>query len=558
MPALSAGRGIRQSTISVVSAFVVVGITVLLVTSVLMVHDSTKRAQVAGARQVELTSLASTLLDVTGRLQDKARTFAVSNNFTYLTDYWNEIDTTKTREMTVTRLRQLGADAEEIALLDDAITDSNALMQAEVHSMRLVLEALHTKVDEMPAKVAAYQLSADEMALSPNEMFSYARTVLFDYEYLVNSDKLQTSLASFNALLSERAQAAVDAARNRTSTTVGIMAVLAGAIPLVVGLVLGLFHFLVSRVLTRYTRDLRSHDGTHLGFRLAVGGTREMRSLAGVVNSQFGHVESLVRTIASSADSLDGSSARLSSISSQIATSAEEASSAAGVVAQSAGQISRHVQAVAAGTEEMGGSIGQIARSAHDAVKVAGMAASMAASAEGTVRGLSSSSAEIGSVVKVITAIAEQTNLLALNATIEAARAGEAGRGFAVVASEVKDLARQTASATEDIARKVDAIQADSNGTVSIIEEISQVIGQVNDYQAAIAAAVEQQTVTTQESSRSIADAATGSAEIAANIASVAEAAQATTSGVIEAESAATELAQMSSELSALVGRYTY
>ena len=177
----------------------------------------------------------------------------------------------------------------------------------------------------------------------------------------------------------------------------------------------------------------------------------------------------------------------------------------AGVVSGAADEVSRNVQTVAAGAEEMGASIREIAHSANEAARVA-VAGGRPWSTRPTRPSPSSapSSQEIGNVVKVITSIAEQTNLLALNATIEAARAGEAGKGFAVVANEVKELAQETARATEDIARRVEAIQADTTGAVEAIGEISTIITSINDYQLTIASAVEEQTATTNEMSRNV------------------------------------------------------
>jgi methyl-accepting chemotaxis protein len=169
---------------------------------------------------------------------------------------------------------------------------------------------------------------------------------------------------------------------------------------------------------------------------------------------------------------------------------------------------------------------------------------------------LGDSSAEIGQVIKVITSIAQQTNLLALNATIEAARAGEAGKGFAVVANEVKELAKETAKATEDISRKIEAIQADTRAAVDAIGTISSVINEINNISSTIATAVEEQNTTTNEMSRNVGEAAQGSGEITKNIAGVAEASQNTARGARDTQNAVQQLVEMSTQLRGLVGQF--
>jgi methyl-accepting chemotaxis protein len=187
---------------------------------------------------------------------------------------------------------------------------------------------------------------------------------------------------------------------------------------------------------------------------------------------------------------------------------------------------------------------------------VARQSVEMAAVTSGTMDELGRSSARIGQVVKVITTIAEQTNLLALNATIEAARAGDMGKGFAVVANEVKELARETAKATEDIGAKIEAMQADTQRAVSAIAEISSVIEKIDLLQTKIATAVEEQSVTTSEIGRNIAEATTGSTEIAQNIVQVAQAAQSTAEGASNTQLSSQELSRMAQGLQRLVDEY--
>src|SRR5208337_4863225 len=246
----------------------------------------------------------------------------------------------------------------------------------------------------------------------------------------------------------------------------------------------------------------------------------------------------------------------LTTASQQITANSEETSAQANVVSTSAQQVSQNLQTVATGAEEMGASIKEIAKNASEAAKVATSAVKVAETTTATVSKLGDSSTEIGQVIKVITSIAQQTNLLALNATIEAARAGEAGKGFAVVANEVKELAKETAKATEDISRKIEAIQTDTKAAVGAIGTISEVINQINGISNTIATAVEEQNATTNEMARNVSEAAKGSGEITSNISGVAEAAQGTTQGAADTQKAAAELAKMATELHGLVEQF--
>jgi methyl-accepting chemotaxis protein len=284
----------------------------------------------------------------------------------------------------------------------------------------------------------------------------------------------------------------------------------------------------------------------------------EMGDVARALNEAAAKMRGTLAAIGRNTVSLRGSSSELSEISQRMGASAEETSTQAGVAASAADDVTRAVQSVAAGAEEMSASIREIARNAHDAARISTEAVDAAERTGRLVDELGDSSNQIGEVVKVITSIAEQTNLLALNATIEAARAGEAGKGFAVVANEVKQLANQTAQATEEIGLKVKRIQGDAGETVKAIGAIGKVITQVNDIASVIASAVEQQSATTNEIVGSVAGAARASSEIAGNVAAVASVAQDTSSGAQETQGAAQRLQQMSTELSGLVQQFRW
>ena len=262
-------------------------------------------------------------------------------------------------------------------------------------------------------------------------------------------------------------------------------------------------------------------------------------------------------SVSSNAQSLASASEELSAVAQQMSSNSDETATQSNVVASASEQVSKNVATVATSAEEMSASVKEIAKNANDAARVATSAVKVAEDTNKTVAKLGESSTEIGKVIKVITSIAQQTNLLALNATIEAARAGEAGKGFAVVANEVKELAKQTAAATEDISGKIEAIQSDTSSAVAAIAEIAKIIGQINDISNTIASAVEEQSATTNEIARNAGEAAQGSSEISRNITNVSQAARSTTEGANNTLAAAQELARLASTLKAVVDAAT-
>ncbi|GII05167.1 hypothetical protein Pta02_71750 [Planobispora takensis] len=369
-------------------------------------------------------------------------------------------------------------------------------------------------------------------------------------------DRIAEGVADLRALQSKTAVASVADAHDTVGDVVTRVSVIGG-----VGLAAGLaLAWLVARgvvgPLRRVTAVLDAISHGDLTQRAELDRRDEVGAMATALSRATDNMHQAIGVIHANATVLDASSHELETVSDQLAGTADGTAAQAATASEAAREVTEHVNTLAAASEQMGASIAEISAGASDAASVAIEAVASAEQTTAVVGKLGVSSAEIGNILKVITSIAEQTNLLALNATIEAARAGDAGKGFAVVASEVKELAQETAKATEDIAKRIETIQADTADAVGAIEKISTIIGTISSYQTTIAAAVEEQTATTGEISRSVSNAALGVTDIAGTMTAVAGAAQQTTEGVTASRQAAEALAKMSADLTQLVARF--
>jgi methyl-accepting chemotaxis protein len=402
----------------------------------------------------------------------------------------------------------------------------------------------------------------DQLAVAAQQAAGKAGVLAAMQAPIARMDELEVSIVESASTATAAASAAASAAAGEARDAyeaARTLTLVAMAVAVILSLAIGL---LVARTVRRPVQHMRDvlgqvADGDLTVRAGTVGGGAELGEMARSLDTTLDALGTVFGLVNDSTGRLAVASTQLDTAASAMAVDARTAAAQADEVLAAAGAVVAGVETVAAGSSQMEWAVREIAQNASEAARVAGQAVTVAENTTKTVGRLGDSSEEIATVIKLISGIAEQSHLLALNATIEAARAGQAGKGFAVVAGEVKELAQETARATEDISRRVEAIQADTAGAVDAISQISTVIGEINDFQATIAAAVEEQTATTDEMNRHVAEAASGAQGIAAAITGLAAGTRETNARVTDAQRAAGELARMSGELQEAVGRFT-
>jgi methyl-accepting chemotaxis protein len=479
----------------------------------------------------------------------------------------------KKKDIAESRKTAAFARAKELIALSDSLAQSAGAGQEQLKTLRNALPNLNSVIQTDLTKALE---AGDEAKLK-------------DIDEVIDRTTGEVETAINSAILApadEKVRIAAGDARSSASRSIALSAIFVGLCILFIPLLISLIGRSIVAAIQKTAlmlKDIAQGEGD-LTKRLAANTNDELGDLARWFNAFIDKLQGIIKNIGGTVVNLSSASDGLSTVSTQLAASAEELTAQSTTVASSTSQatenintisasaeeMSSGVTAVATAIEEMSASLNEVAKSCQTESQIAASANNQAKATQEMMERLGLSAQEIGKVIEVINDIADQTNLLALNATIEAASAGEAGKGFAVVANEVKELAKQTAQATQEIGRQIEEMQKSTGGAVKAIEGITKIIEEINTISQTIVAAVEEQSATVNELARNVGGAsqaatdiaakvgesAKGLSEVSVNIQGVNQVALDTARGMHTIKSSADDLSKLASGLEAVVKQF--